>query len=115
MKNTEMKEYKGMECVFVQGDETINCYVVNVDRTLGITIYNDDDEEFYCLNKKDVFLQSLKYRKDRERIYHKVFSTILVMINKGTIEEIEIGGDLQKGFRIGRSNFYSNSLSCAFK
>jgi len=114
--NTEMKEYKGVECIVNDNKIKYAGYVVSVDREIGITIHDDNDSPLYCINKKELFNRSLRSRKDRNKIYHEAFTKIIEMIKKGVLINIDFDPDLEMGFEIKESNnIFANMLNCPFK
>ena len=117
MSNTEMKEYKGMECIIEDCGWKTNGYVVNVDREIGITIHDEEDNPIYCINKEEIFDYSLKSRKDRNRIYHEAFTRCIEMIKEGVLTNINFGSDFERGFEVSENgNFvFADMLSCPFK
>lgn len=81
----EMTEYCGKE---VTVDGIPGCYVVHVDREVGITIHDGDDKPILCLNNAQLFAgtKHIKGLRGLLRAYHEAFSHIVRQIDLGIMD-----------------------------
>lgn len=71
-QSTEMKQYRGTEVRVAK--ENNPCYVARCDRTKGITIHNEDDDETWCLSRKE-FLERREYREKKQSLPRNILSS----------------------------------------
>ena len=112
---TEMSGLKGREVVIKIGHEDVQGYVVNADRTVGITIHSlADDQPIHCTNRKEI-LHLLRNCREGNRIYHKVFSATVEDIFVGTMyhHRISSNGQIKRHEKANEDPFSSMSR-CPF-
>ena len=113
MPSTEMKQYRGTEVRVAK--ENGPCYVAHCDRTKGITIHDENDDEVWCLSREE-FLERREYR-EKNRVFREIFSQAIADIEAGFVKHFTCSrGHARVIWYTGECpSATAVSMDCAFK